>query len=370
MDSESWIVWDAFGFPESYSGISTYALETSQALANLKLFPTFVLSQQSPLQGRVPASLIVRAPSFALRLKLMWPWLVYRHLVEKKPKSDFIFHGISNFNLSSLVANLPGCRPILTVHDVIPLLTKEGRKSLYGRQMHFMLPPALRLARRVVCVSSWTKNCLLELYPWLDEQKLQVIPNGCPKHKSLPRVLEHESARIKVLCVTRYEKYKKIDLLLKIATALPEVDLTLVTNKQGGRYVEKSKEKDVLGSRLKVFCHLTQEELFSLYTRTHVYLHPSEFEGFGLPALEALSFGCCVVFRLGSGGDDYLKTPLCFGVKGDNVDEWCNAVRKSYALSRQPETKANFPSSTPFLPTWEIAAGHLKKLYNECLSEK
>ena len=42
---------------------------------------------------------------------------------------------------------------------------------------------------------------------------------------------------------------------------------------------------------------ISSDELAKLYARATLFVFPSLYEGFGLPVLEAMSAGCCVVAR-------------------------------------------------------------------------
>lgn len=58
---------------------------------------------------------------------------------------------------------------------------------------------------------------------------------------------------------------------------------------------------------IKIHRNLSDVELRNLYNRASIFVFPSTFEGFGLPALEAMSCGCVVVSTKCGGIDDFLK---------------------------------------------------------------
>jgi mannosyltransferase len=51
----------------------------------------------------------------------------------------------------------------------------------------------------------------------------------------------------------------------------------------------------MLPNRYKSFSHISNEELNKLYNQSICLLYLSEYEGFGIPVLEAMSAGCPVI---------------------------------------------------------------------------
>ena len=54
-------------------------------------------------------------------------------------------------------------------------------------------------------------------------------------------------------------------------------------------------DRSGISDRIHLIGYVTDEQLQALYHSATVYVHPSLFEGFGLPVLEAMAAGCPVV---------------------------------------------------------------------------
>jgi glycosyltransferase involved in cell wall biosynthesis len=117
-----------------------------------------------------------------------------------------------------------------------------------------------------------------------------------------------------LVCVGRAsDPNKGIKTLVEALAHLPEhVTLTLVDNDHPDNEIFKWARATGVGTRLNVVGRVPRDELLHLYRRATVVVVPSRFEGFGLPAAEAMACGTPVVacqagalpevMRVGQGG--------------------------------------------------------------------
>lgn len=210
-----------------------------------------------------------------------------RYLNPKVNSSEpFIFHS-SYFR----TCNNPLAINITTVHDfTYELYVKNPIKRwIHCWQKH----RAIRKADIVVCISENTKKDLFKFLPDVLHEKVHVIYNGVDDSFFQ---LNDNTTESYVLYVGNRDPYKNFD---KTIQPVSELGLSLhivgaPLNKKEKRMLQKYNCSYIHHG------HVSNEELNSLYNHALCLLYPSEYEGFGLPVIEAQKAGCPVIAFNGS----------------------------------------------------------------------
>jgi glycosyltransferase involved in cell wall biosynthesis len=181
------------------------------------------------------------------------------------------------------------CPCVTVFHDL-----QHKRHPEYFRW--FDLPPwrfflwaAVHRAQRLIAVTEATRADLLHFYR-IPSERIHVVHHGVD-----PALLDLRRDRVErfVLCVSTLHPHKNMDRLIR-AYAREKRDYTLVLAGMRGFHAEAIDSLiDQLGVRDQVTLSgwISRAELYDLYDRALACVYPSTFEGFGMPALEAMAAG-------------------------------------------------------------------------------
>jgi alpha-1,3-rhamnosyl/mannosyltransferase len=210
----------------------------------------------------------------------------------RKPEIDH-YLGVESFwmpnqNYWSVSAS---CRLTLTVHD-LSFLVEPNWYSAKERLWHRLIG-AVELVRRADRIMTLSRHTARELEDVLKipAEKISVIPPG------VPPLQENETAALPypyVLFVGVVEPRKNV------ATAIAAFDMLAETNKDvhfviAGHRSGRPAPKMRYPERVHLLGQVAPQEKTGLMKNARALFFPSLYEGFGFPALEAMSLGVPVV---------------------------------------------------------------------------
>jgi glycosyltransferase involved in cell wall biosynthesis len=372
------LYWDGYGLWNEHSGVGFYARSLSQLFVSKGIYPTVLLPHHRILRGYPYKTLLVKThhPRRLSESKIFWPYLAQSALIHSqknqrlKPNHDFLIHGLSNMNISPVRSWKIRIRKVITVHDIIPLLVPEGVSRSYLWQFKIMLPRVLEAADVVICVSEWTRQTLMERFPKFSE-KYEVVANGFPTKLRRNSSLDPQPSQksLQMITVSRWEDYKNLPWVLAVLRAAKcDMNLAVVTDSQGVQKITELGHDLINRQKLKIYTQLGSQELERLYLASHVYVHPSRYEGFCLPAADALNYGLPVVYRSGSGIDETVGSVVGLPMHPDApVEDWVRAVEQA-SLWRETQTFSdNLTHYLASVATWEHSAYAHQKCYEKIL---
>lgn len=251
----------------------------------------------------------------------------------------FNWDGWEQFDLprmasGKLLVNLCNMAPlsvrgsIVTIHDAHVFLMPESHTPSYAAWYRFALPRVAAAASRVLTVSAFSRDSLIEqgIAP---AEKITVIANGGDHLLRVtpdPSVVRRLGLKAKgyALALANPQKHKNIAVLLK-AFALPgmaDLKLVLVGPADAAAFARAG-----LGvGRNVVFAGAASDsELRALYEHAACLAFPSLIEGFGLPPLEAMSLGCPVVAAPGGAVPEVCADGAVYRDPYD-VQAWADAI--------------------------------------------
>lgn len=237
--------------------------------------------------------------------KKLWTMIgLSKKLSAYKDKIDVFFSPTHYLPLNVSVPSVISILDVSYLH--FPSLFK--RKDLY--QLKIWGKYSIKKAKKIITISESSKNDIIKAYG-VSEDKVEVIYPGIKQDLGL-RIKELKMEELKkkfgiegnyILFVGTLQPRKNIVRLIeafakikKQETESKELNLVIV-GKKGWKYEEilAAPEKFGVKESVKFLENVTNEDLPSFYKNALCFCLPSLYEGFGLPVLEAMKFGCPVV---------------------------------------------------------------------------
>ena len=252
-------------------------------------------------------------------------------------------------SLSPSAAVIGSRLPVTTiVHDLAFRLWPHGLPASVRQYRRVSYATAIRRSGRLLCVSARTRHDLFGLYGvgyersdvWHPGSDLGTVAGRLPE--SLAGV------RGPYLAVAGHAAHKGVELAIEAVSALPRYTLAVLT---GGERVERF-EAAAAGSgaagRIVFLGRLSDPEYAATIAGAAAFLMPSHFEGYGLPAVEALRLGTPTVIS---------PDPALYEATAGaaiRMDSWTGAalVRALARIDREPKPHGGGRS-------WREATGEL-----------
>ena len=217
------------------------------------------------------------------------------------PQASTIFH--SSYPLPMTIK---GTKKITTIHDLIPLrlpYTTLDNKKFYYR----LIQKCLQDSERVIAVSESSKQDILTIFDDIDADRIDVTyqpialkplseAEGTPE--AIAKYLRKYDLTPKnyILFVGAIEPKKNVGRLIDAYAGL-DTDIPLViVGKKGWLWEDELSKAAILGEdKVRLLEYVRSDDLRYLYSGAFCFVFPSLYEGFGLPPLEAMTFGCPVI---------------------------------------------------------------------------
>jgi glycosyltransferase involved in cell wall biosynthesis len=187
--------------------------------------------------------------------------------------------------------------------------TRRTREHL-GALLRMVLPNSLRRLDRVIAVSEWVKQELVE-QAQVKENRIEVVPNGIDHSAFYPRPRNEESVlliqpfsfrRPYVLCVSRIDHPVKNHIRLiqafgifKERTKYPHRLVMAGGDSSNARKVKVAAAASPWRGDIFFTGHFPFKSLPELYANADFVVFPSMYEGFGMGAVEAMACGVPVL---------------------------------------------------------------------------
>lgn len=226
-------------------------------------------------------------------------WIQNRYSeIFKLTQDDLIFWPLGYTSITKR------CHFLLVMHDLLylhPQIMGILKNTLALKAQKVVCPISIRRADRIVTISEWVKKDIINAYG-TDKTKITPIYS----YFNFGKFGNSVSSEIKQIASFAFFLVVSADYPHKhISTVINAFNLFAQTNKDVslvivGRMSDERKQQigglsEDIRCRITILCGISNDDLAYLYRNCKAYINATEFEGLGMPFVEAMYFGCKVV---------------------------------------------------------------------------
>jgi glycosyltransferase involved in cell wall biosynthesis len=231
----------------------------------------------------------------------------------KGRKDDFdLVHDNQSLGYGLLAIQRMGLPVIATIHHPITVdrrLEMEHATSLYKkltlRRWYAFTDMQTRVASRLHRVITVSENSFKDISHdhKVDPERMRIVPVGVDPELFKPVLGVHRTPGMLVTTASADVAMKGLRYLLeavaKLRTERPETTLTVIGRAKEGGESERIINELGLADAITFVSGVSDERIVELYSEAEVAVVPSLYEGFSLPAIEAMSCGIPLVATTG-----------------------------------------------------------------------
>lgn len=272
------------------TGVQRYARETLAALDR-------ALDESAPLRARfdvvlaVPAGVVL--PTLR-RIRVQTLGFLRGHAWEQLTLAAFARGAVLlNFSYSGPLFKR---RQLVTIHDATAVVSPESFTASYKAVHHLMVRVLGRRAASVMTVSAFSRDEIARHFGL--KREIVVGREGWEHalaHGDAQSTLARYGLRSGqfVLAVGSVKPNKNFHALEEALVLAPDLPWHIAI--AGARNLGIFRDADRVPKNVRMLGYVSDEALGHLYQHAAWFVFPSLYEGFGLPAIEAMGNGCPVI---------------------------------------------------------------------------
>ena len=283
-------------------------------------------------------------------------------LLRYRCRNADVVHATTQTGIPAIMFKKPK-KFVATVHDLIPLVYPSSIEDISKRIQWLLIPKYVNKVDRIIAISKFVKEELIRLLGG-KEEKIEVVYEGVD-HKMF-RPMDKEECKLAfglnpdekhILVVSMNEVQRRMDIVKEVFRKIKEIREDVKLLKAG--YAQGLEGEGIINTGW-----IPDEKLPMLYNAADVLLHPSEYETFGFPIVEAMACGIPVV--LANAGSNPEIVGSCGEMidlhSEDYVERFVECILKS--IEKGVDYKA-VEQSKKF--TWEKTVEETIRVYEEVL---
>ncbi len=231
---------------------------------------------------------------------------VYAYLKETGKRYDII-HDNQTLSPGVLALQDLGLPLVTTIHhpithdrDIAVAHAENWGLRLLIKRWHHFLRMQTRVTRKlqyIVTVSENSRNDIARAFG-VDAQRISVVPNGINLDLFAPHNLNRESHTL-ITTASADQPLKGTQHLIpafaELKQSFPDLELVFIGKPKPGGATESLIRAHGLNGSIRFVHGVSDTDIADLYSQATIAIVPSEYEGFGLPAAEAMACGVPVV---------------------------------------------------------------------------
>jgi glycosyltransferase involved in cell wall biosynthesis len=302
-----------------------------------------------------------------------------RHFKKHTPDYDIV-HDNQSLCFGLLDLQRAGIPLVTTIHhpitsdlEIALSNTEDWKMRLLIRRWHSFLgmqKQVVRQLRHIVTVSKQSQEDIASAFG-IEAARIKVVHNGIDTEVFIPRPeINRIPGRI-MATASADQPLKGLEYLIRaialLADDYPHIHLVVLGKINADGASQKLIDKLDLGSRIRFVSGVTTDELVTLYAETNLVVVPSVYEGFGLPAGEAMACGVAVVSTRGGAlpevvGDAGVLVPVRDAAAiADAVAELLQDPERVEQLGGLARTRILS------LFSWQVAAASMVQTYQQTI---
>jgi glycogen synthase len=286
-------------------------------------------------------------------------------LAQQNPHDVIHCHDWMTYPAGIAAKKVSGKPLVIHVHA-----TEFDRSGHCGGPVYELEREGMKQADKIVAVSKWTKDIIVDKYA-IAAEKIIVVHNGIIREENgIPPVPDENFGSQVVTFLGRITRQKGpayfVEAARKVAEKFPDAHFVVAGS---GDLLPQTIER-VAQLRLSKKFHFTgflnKEWISKLWSISSVYVMPSVSEPFGITPLEAIQAGVPVIVSNQSGVAEVMPHALKVNFwDTEALAESICSVLKYESLSRMLKARGELEIKKL---SWKTAAQKLKNLYEEIAS--